>query len=173
MRHARTADVDPDARINWRIVKHLIPYLLESRYRVILALACLVAAKGAILTIPFLLKHLVDSLESASAAELAPAVLTGLVLAYGCRGEDSDFGDGRLVELDGDGIVPVPIEWLEQPDRVGPTGTPCGWLAGQLEPTLDPGLWRFEPPASLNADPERGCELEFRVAPKAVDGFEP
>jgi len=74
---------DPDGRVNWRIIRHLVPYLLESPYRVGLALACLLAAKGAILLIPFLLKHLVDSLDGQSAGELATGLMLGLVLAYG------------------------------------------------------------------------------------------
>ena len=82
MRHGNF-DADPDTPVNWRIVKHLIPYLLESRNRVLLALLCLVLAKSAILLIPFLLKHLVDSMEGQSIKSLAPALLTGLVLAYG------------------------------------------------------------------------------------------
>ncbi|MGL4564372.1 MAG: ABC transporter transmembrane domain-containing protein, partial [Halioglobus sp.] len=74
---------EPDSRVNWRIIRHLVPYLLESPYRVGLALACLLAAKGAILIIPFLLKHLVDSLEGQSAGEMATGLMLGLVLAYG------------------------------------------------------------------------------------------
>ncbi len=76
-------DAEPDGRINWRIIKHLIPYLLESRNRVFWAMVCLVLAKGAVLLIPFLLKYLVDSLEAASIGTMAPALLLGLVLAYG------------------------------------------------------------------------------------------
>lgn len=105
MRPSSASDLDPDKKINWRVVKHLLPYLLESRYRVLLALACLVAAKGAILLIPFLLKHLVDSLEGASVTELAPAMLLGLVLAYGAArfanvffGELRDTIFGRVTE---------------------------------------------------------------------------
>ena len=82
MRHGNF-EADPDARINWRIISHLLPYLLESRYRVMLALACLLLAKGAILLIPFLLKHLVDALEGAPDVSLAPGLLMGMVLAYG------------------------------------------------------------------------------------------
>jgi ATP-binding cassette subfamily B protein len=82
MRHGNF-EADPDARINWRIISHLLPYLLESRYRVMLALACLLLAKGAILLIPFLLKHLVDTLEGASEIGLAPGLLLAMVLAYG------------------------------------------------------------------------------------------
>ncbi|MFT4615030.1 MAG: ABC-type transport system involved in Fe-S cluster assembly fused permease/ATPase subunit [Bacteroidia bacterium] len=74
---------NPDTRINWRIVTHLIPYLRQSSARVALAMLCLLAAKGALLVIPFLLKHLVDSLDSASAQSLTTTALAGLVLAYG------------------------------------------------------------------------------------------
>lgn len=74
---------DPNTPTNWRIVKHLIPYLLESRNRVLLALVCLIIAKGAILTIPFLLKQLVDALDGQSIQSLTPALLLGMVLAYG------------------------------------------------------------------------------------------
>ena len=74
---------DADARINWQIIRHLTPYLLESRYRVALALVFLLLAKGAVLLIPFLLKYLVDSLDGQPAQALAPALLAAIVLAYG------------------------------------------------------------------------------------------
>jgi ATP-binding cassette, subfamily B, heavy metal transporter len=72
-----------DTPTNWRIIAHLVPYLRQSSGRVAVAMLCLLAAKGAILVIPFLLKHLVDSLDSGNAETLATAVLVGLVLAYG------------------------------------------------------------------------------------------
>ena len=76
-------DAEPDSRINWQIIRHLIPYLLEPRYRVGLALVFLLLAKGAILLIPFLLKHLVDSLDGQPLETLAPGLLVAMVLAYG------------------------------------------------------------------------------------------
>jgi ATP-binding cassette, subfamily B, heavy metal transporter len=82
MRHGNF-ESEPEGKINWRIIRHLIPYLLESRNRVMLALLCLVLAKGAILLIPFLLKYLVDAMEGQSVGQLAPTLLLGLVLAYG------------------------------------------------------------------------------------------
>ena len=82
MRHG-SYDAQPGARVNWRIIRHLIPYLLESRNRVAVALLCLLLAKGAILLIPFLLKYLVDALEGQTVQTLAPTFLLGLVLAYG------------------------------------------------------------------------------------------
>ncbi|RLQ22401.1 ATP-binding cassette domain-containing protein [Seongchinamella sediminis] len=95
MRHL-SQSTDSNASINWRIVKHLVPYLLESRYRVLLALACLILAKGAIILIPFLLKHLVDSLEGAEPGSLAPGLLLGMVLAYGgARFANVFFGELR------------------------------------------------------------------------------
>ncbi|MEH6634834.1 MAG: ABC transporter ATP-binding protein/permease [Halioglobus sp.] len=98
-------DHDTESRINWRIFSHLTPYLLESRYRVSLALLCLLLAKSAILVIPFLLKHLVDSLDSQNFQNLAPTVLLGLVVAYGAArfsnvffGELRDTIFGRVTE---------------------------------------------------------------------------
>ena len=82
MRHGNFED-QSNAPLNWRIISQLTPYLRESIGRVSLAMLCLLLAKGAILVIPFLLKHLVDSLNSASGETIATSVLIGLVLAYG------------------------------------------------------------------------------------------
>ena len=81
--HHGNYEADSESKTNWRIVSHLVPYLLESRNRVLLALACLLIAKGAILVIPFILKHLVDSLGTEEGQALAATVLIGLVVAYG------------------------------------------------------------------------------------------
>jgi ATP-binding cassette subfamily B protein len=104
MRHGNFQH-DPDTRINWRIITHLIPYLRESSARVMLAMLCLLLAKGAILVIPFLLKHLVDSLEGSNPQTLVTGVLLGLVLAYGAArfsnvlfGELRDTIFGRVTE---------------------------------------------------------------------------
>jgi ATP-binding cassette, subfamily B, heavy metal transporter len=93
------------AKTNWSIIAHLIPYLRESMRRVLLALACLLLAKGAILVIPFLLKYLVDSLDSANGIELTTMALLGLVIAYGAArfsnvffGELRDTIFGRVTE---------------------------------------------------------------------------
>ena len=45
---------------SWHWVKTLWPYLMEYRGRVLLALLCLVAAKVASVSMPFLLKYQVD-----------------------------------------------------------------------------------------------------------------
>ena len=95
MRHGNF-DVEVGASSNWRILNHLWPYLAESRLRVFAALFCLLVAKGAILTIPFLLKYLVDSMEGQALKNIAPMALAGLVLAYGgARFSNVFFGELR------------------------------------------------------------------------------
>jgi ABC-type transport system involved in Fe-S cluster assembly fused permease/ATPase subunit len=104
MRHGNF-EHEPDSHINWRVLKVLSPYLLEFKGRVLVALLFMVASKGAILTIPFFLKYLVDSLDSETGADVAPAFILGLVLAYGLArfsnvlfGEIRDTVFGRVTE---------------------------------------------------------------------------
>ena len=104
MRHGQYAD-DHGGKLNWSLLKRIWPLLMENRLRVLLALACLLLAKGAILTIPFLLKNLVDSLDLADTMSIAPALLLGLVAAYGAArfsnvffGELRDTIFGRVTE---------------------------------------------------------------------------
>ncbi|MDQ2735258.1 MAG: ABC transporter ATP-binding protein/permease, partial [Pseudomonadota bacterium] len=48
---------------DWRTLRKLVPYVWQWRWRVLVALACLVAAKLANIGVPLLLKHLVDALS--------------------------------------------------------------------------------------------------------------
>ena len=50
-------------RSDWRVIKDLLPYLLEHRTRVALAIACLIAAKFANLGVPIVLKDLIDAMN--------------------------------------------------------------------------------------------------------------
>lgn len=94
--HHGNSEADPDHKIDWRIISHLTPYLLEMRNRVLLALLCLLLAKGAILLIPFLLKYLVDAMDGQNVQSLAPTMLLGLVVAYGAaRFANVFFGELR------------------------------------------------------------------------------
>jgi ATP-binding cassette, subfamily B, heavy metal transporter len=68
-------------RSDWATVRTLLPYLLAYKWRVLFALACLIAAKAANVGVPVLLKGIVDALAPAAAVEIAAPV--GLVLAYG------------------------------------------------------------------------------------------
>ncbi|MCX2980260.1 ABC transporter ATP-binding protein/permease [Halieaceae bacterium IMCC14734] len=104
MRHGNF-DSNTEGTANWRIISHLWPYLAESKSRVLLALACLILAKGALLTIPFLLKHLVDMMDGQTMAQTGATLVLGLVLAYGAArfsnvffGELRDTIFGRVTE---------------------------------------------------------------------------
>lgn len=91
--------------VNWRTLKSLIPYLLEFRLRLLLALLCLVGAKVASVGLPFILKHIVDALEVSGDTAAMVALPLGLLLAYGVVrfanvlfGELRDTIFGRVTE---------------------------------------------------------------------------
>ena len=101
------SDFDPDQPVDWAVVKQIWPFLLEFKQRVILALSCLLAAKLASISMPFVLKYLVDDLDAQlSDTSLAFVILpTGLLLAYGfirlsnvLLGEIRDTLFGRVTE---------------------------------------------------------------------------
>jgi len=101
------SDYDPNTKIDWSVIKQIWPYLLEYRVRVCLALSCLVAAKLASIAMPFILKDVVDNLDSqlANSTLTLIAVPLGLLLAYGfirlCNvllGEIRDTLFGRVTE---------------------------------------------------------------------------
>ena len=60
---AATPKANAFTRGDWRVIRDLLPYLLEHKMRVALALSCLIAAKFANLGIPILLKDLIDTLN--------------------------------------------------------------------------------------------------------------
>ena len=67
-------------RREWRVVPMLLPYLWEYRWRVLFALACLIVAKLANVSVPLILKEVVDSLEPSRAVVAVPFAL---LIAYG------------------------------------------------------------------------------------------
>lgn len=71
-----------DQTVNWRILLSLVPYLMEFRGRVLLALGFLVLAKLANVLVPVALKYIVDHFEAGTQA-LAIAVPLLLLLGYG------------------------------------------------------------------------------------------
>ena len=73
---------DPGERRDWQTIRTLLPYLWEWKWRVILALTCLVAAKLANIGVPLVLKDLIDALSGAN--DMAPLLVPlGLLGAYG------------------------------------------------------------------------------------------
>ena len=82
--HHSGADPKPSRSGDWKVIRDLIPYLLEYKFRVAIALACLVAAKVTNLGIPILLKRLIDNLNiRADSPQALLVVPAGLILAYG------------------------------------------------------------------------------------------
>ncbi len=82
--HPSSVDAKTPSRGDWRVIRDLLPYLFEYRFRVLLALSCLVAAKIANLGIPILMKELIDSLDVKSSSPQALLVVPGGgIRAYG------------------------------------------------------------------------------------------
>ena len=104
----RSLGTPPDAdsaQLSWATLKKLWPYLLEFRPRIVIALLCLIGAKIATVGVPFILKHIVDGLDSKSLPDAAIALPLALLLAYGSArfattlfGELRDTVFGRVTE---------------------------------------------------------------------------
>ena len=72
------------SRSEWGVIRTLVPYLLEFKGRVVLALACLIAAKFGNVGVPLVLKHIVDALSIKPTEPAAVLVLpVSLLIAYG------------------------------------------------------------------------------------------
>jgi len=79
----------------WRAVGALIPYLLEYKWRVAFALACLIVAKLANVGVPLVMKQVVDRLDSQLAIVAVPVAL---LATYGIlRFSATLFGELRDV----------------------------------------------------------------------------
>ncbi|WNC71672.1 ABC transporter ATP-binding protein/permease [Thalassotalea psychrophila] len=105
MRHGQHSTTEADS-FNWKIIKHVIPYLFEYKRRIFNALIFMILAKLASVGLPFILKYIVDDLDTsandASALVIAPIAL---VIAYGIVrfsnvlfGEIRDTLFGRVTE---------------------------------------------------------------------------
>src|SRR5690606_2386768 len=62
----------------WRAIPALLPYLWEYKWRVVFALACLVAAKLANVGVPLVMKEVVDSLDPTLQVVAVPAALLAI-----------------------------------------------------------------------------------------------
>lgn len=69
-------------QFNWHVIKMLLPYLLEFKVRIALALSCLILTKVASVYLPFILKDIVDVLDQQKENQIY-LVPFGLVAAYG------------------------------------------------------------------------------------------
>lgn len=83
----------PQSRNDWQTLASLLPYLWRYKNRVIAALVLLVAAKLANVSIPLLLKGIVDALDASHKPLVMPLAL---VLGYGVlRLTSAVFGEAR------------------------------------------------------------------------------
>jgi len=97
-------DLDPETKINWKVFSLITPFLVEHRIRIGFALICLVASKGASVSAPFVLKHIIDDLSKDGVSDLLLVPLA-LIVAYGFArfsmillGEIRDTIFGRVTE---------------------------------------------------------------------------
>ncbi len=82
--HRSSGESNAPQRGDWRVIRDLLPYLLEHRLRVFFAISCLIAAKFANLGIPILMKELIDSLDiKANSPQVLLVVPVGIIMAYG------------------------------------------------------------------------------------------
>ncbi|MBU3565009.1 ABC transporter ATP-binding protein/permease [Polynucleobacter sp. MWH-HuK1] len=82
--HYGSADSKTAGRGDWRVIRDLLPYLLEYRFRVLIALSCLIAAKVTNIGIPIVLKDLIDSLNiNVNSPQALLVVPLGIIVAYG------------------------------------------------------------------------------------------
>ena len=73
----------PESRSDWATIKSLWPYVWASKYRVMVAMASLIAAKAAGLGIPTILKQIIDKISPNATVQGALLVPVFLLVAYG------------------------------------------------------------------------------------------
>ena len=91
---------------SWHIIKDIFPYLVEYKRRVLFAVSFMILAKVASVGLPFILKFIVDSIDTSQFDQASLLVVpVGLVLAYGLVrlsnvvfGEIRDMLFGRVTE---------------------------------------------------------------------------
>ena len=91
--HSAGVAVPAPTKSDWRVIRSLLPYLWDFRWRVALAVTFLVTAKVANIGVPLLLKEIVDSLDKSKAILVVPFAL---LAAYGLlRLSSTLFGELR------------------------------------------------------------------------------
>lgn len=95
-----TSETNPHIKARQRsdlqVIRNLMPYIWQFKFRVIITLLCLVFAKVANLGVPIVLKKIVDTLSITSTSKALLVVPVSLILAYGLlRLSASLFGELR------------------------------------------------------------------------------
>src|SRR5437870_385940 len=76
--HHRAAPIERLKGNEWRALRILVPYLLEYKWRVAFALACLIAAKLANVAVPLIMKEVVDNLDPQIQIVAVPVALLAI-----------------------------------------------------------------------------------------------
>ena len=144
------SDFNPNQKIDWSVVRQVVPYIFEFRSRVIVALLCLVAAKIASIGMPFVLKQIVDNLNAQFDTQIDPTLGTttamalsvpvALLIAYGfirlansVLGEIRDTLFGRVTERAMRRIGLRVFEHLHQLDLAFHLNRQTGGLSRDIE----------------------------------------
>ena len=85
----------PTERHDWQTLRTLFPYLWQWRWRMLLALVCLIGAKLANVGVPLIFKDIIDGFAPAAPAQAALLAPLGLIAAYGAL----RFGVSLFTEL--------------------------------------------------------------------------
>ncbi len=80
MRPSSIPSAENESRGDWKTIRSLIPYLMEFKGRVFLAMSLLILAKFANVGVPLVLKQIIDALDKSHAVLIVPAFL---ILGYG------------------------------------------------------------------------------------------
>jgi len=80
MRPSRIRPSNNGSHADWQTIRSLLPYLWEFKWRVVIALSLLVLSKLANVSVPLVLKEIIDALDSSHAVLAVPVFL---VIGYG------------------------------------------------------------------------------------------
>ncbi|HYR05693.1 MAG TPA: ABC transporter ATP-binding protein/permease [Gallionella sp.] len=80
MRPSTHSDARSDHRSDWQTIRSLLPYLWEFKWRVAIALSLLVLSKLANVSVPLVLKEIIDVMNKPQAALVVPVFL---IVGYG------------------------------------------------------------------------------------------
>ena len=80
MQSHSTSSSEHDTQGGWQTLRSLVPYLMEFKGRVILAMSLLIFAKLANVTVPLVLKQIIDALDKSHAVLIVPV---SLIVGYG------------------------------------------------------------------------------------------
>ncbi|MBI5430938.1 MAG: ABC transporter ATP-binding protein/permease [Nitrosomonadales bacterium] len=80
MRSSSTPPTSNTNRADWQTIRSLLPYLWEFKWRVIVAMSLLVFSKLANVSVPLVLKEIIDAMDKTKSVLMVPVFL---IVAYG------------------------------------------------------------------------------------------